>query len=102
MLRVNSLLPSFLVWNKETPTDTEDNIALHVTLKPSESLYEHVLQDGGSVDTVEDLDKLASAHPHPEWALYPGILFRVLLFKVRTTNTVGFIMSGKILFPFSD
>ncbi|KAJ5198966.1 AMP-dependent synthetase/ligase [Penicillium cf. griseofulvum] len=93
MLRANSLLPSFLVWNKETPREAEDNIALHVTLKPSETLYEHVLQDGGSVDTVEDLNKLASAHPHPEWTLYPGILFRVLLFKVKTTNTVGFIVS---------
>ncbi|KAJ5165653.1 AMP-dependent synthetase/ligase [Penicillium coprophilum] len=93
MLRGNQFLPSFLVWNKENSRDPKDDIALHVTLKPSKALYDHVLQDGGSVDTVEELEELASAHPHPEWAMYPGILFRVLLFNVKKTNTVGFIIS---------
>ncbi|RFU24122.1 hypothetical protein B7463_g12216, partial [Scytalidium lignicola] len=90
MLRENRILPSFLVWQ---PSGLNPHIALHVTLKPSEAVYEHVLQDGGSVDTVDELQQLASAHPHPEWTLFPGILFRVLIYNVKSTGTVGFIIS---------
>jgi hypothetical protein len=98
MLRANSILPSFMVWDKEIPASSTSNIVLHVTLKPTDALYDHVLVDGGSVDTVEDLNALASARPYPDWALPPGILFRVLLLKVKETNTLGFIISGKIIF----
>ncbi|KIN09004.1 hypothetical protein OIDMADRAFT_111398 [Oidiodendron maius Zn] len=90
MLRENHILPSFLVWHH---SGLDSDVALHVTLKPSEAVYEHVLQDGGSVDTVDELQELASAHPHPEWTLFPGILFRVLIYNVKSTGTVGFIIS---------
>lgn len=94
MLRENRILPSFLVWRPSSASMFDPGVALHVTLKPSEALYERVLQDGGAVDTAEELQQLASAHPHPEWALFPGVLFRVLIYKVKSTGTVGFIISG--------
>ncbi|KAJ6785769.1 hypothetical protein PWT90_06614 [Aphanocladium album] len=71
----------------------DPGVALHVTMKPSEALYEHVIKDGGVVDTVEQLQQLASSHPHPEWTLLPGILFRVMVCKVKSTGTAGFVIS---------
>lgn len=102
VLRANPLLPSFLVWDERASEFSADNHALHVTLKPSEKLFDQVLQDGGSVEKVEDLIHLAWNHPHPEWTLCPGILFRVLLFKVETTKSVGFVVSGKALILSSE
>lgn len=95
MLRANRILPSFLVWDKTQPGLDQ---ALHVTIKPSQRLYDDVLRDGGFVDTAQDLSQLSSEHPHPEWTLFPGILFRALLYTVRDTGRVGFVISGRFTF----
>lgn len=99
MLRQNRILPSFLVWSQSGASLFDPGVALHVTMKPSEALYKHVIQDGGVVDTVEELQQLASSHPHPEWTLLPGMLFRVMICKVRSTGTVGFVISGMLFCP---
>lgn len=94
MLLENRILPSFLVWSESGSSLFDPGVALHVQMKPSKALYDHVLQDGGTVDTVEELQLLASSHPHPEWACFPSILFRVLICKVKSTGTIGLIISG--------
>jgi hypothetical protein len=97
MLRSNQILASFLIWDRDGASPLDSDLALHVTLKHNEKLFRHVLQDGGEVETVADLHRLAADHPHPEWTMLPGILFRVLLYKVRQTATVGFIISSRSL-----
>lgn len=95
MLHTNEILASFLVWNTGCHGSLDPGLALHVTLNHGEKLYNAVLHDAGSVETVEDLKHLAHHHPHPTWALLPGILFQVLFYSVHETGTIGFIMSGE-------
>lgn len=99
ILRHNSILSSFIVWDSEGKTDLDPNLALHVTLQHNQKLFDHVLQDGGVLATVDELRGLAAKHPHAEWTLAPGMLCRVLLYQVEETGTIGFLLSGK--FPVS-
>jgi hypothetical protein len=94
MLRRNRILASYLVWDKNAEYGLDSELALHVTLKHHEKLFDHVFQHGGTVESNDELRDLAANHPHPEWTLLPGMLFRVLTYNVKQTGTLGFIYSG--------
>lgn len=94
MLRRNRILASYLVWDKDDEFGLDSDLALHVTLKHDEKLFDHVFEQGGTVETVDELRDLAANHPHPEWTVLPGILFKVLVYKIKQTGTLGFIYSG--------
>jgi hypothetical protein len=96
MLRRNRILASYLVWDKDAEYGLDSDLALHVTLKHDQKLFDHVFQHGGTVDSVDELRDLAANHSHPEWTLLPGMLFRVLTYNIKQTGTLGFIYSGMI------
>lgn len=91
MLCHNRVLASFLVWDKEGRYDLDPELALHVTLKHSQKLFDGVIQVSGSVKTVQELQSLALNCPEPTRALLPGILFRALIYTVEETKTVGLL-----------
>jgi hypothetical protein len=97
MLRRNRILASYLVWDKNTEYGLDSDLALHVTLQHDEKLFDHVFHHGGTVKSNDELRSLAANHPHPEWTLLTGILFRVLTYNVKQTGTLGFIYSS--MFP---
>jgi hypothetical protein len=94
MLRRNRILASYLVWDQDADYGLDSDLALHVTLKHDVKLFDHVFQHGGTVESNDELRDLAANHPHPEWTLLPGILFRVLTYNIKQTGTLGFIYSG--------
>lgn len=94
MLRRNRILASYLVWDKTAEYGLNSDLALHVTLKHDEKLFDNVFQHGGSVESIDELRDRAADHPHPEWTMLPGMLFRVLTYEIKETGTLGFIYSG--------
>ena len=97
MLRRNPILASYLVWDNNAEYGMDSDLALHVTLKHDDKLFNHVFQQGGTVESIDELRDRAANHPHPEWTLLPGMLFRVLVYDIKQTGTLGFIYSGKFL-----
>jgi hypothetical protein len=97
MLRRNRILASYLVWDQDADYGLDSDLALHVTLKHDEKLFDHIFQHGGTVESNDELRDLAANHPHPEWTLLPGMLFRVLTYNIKQTGTLGFIYSGMFL-----
>ncbi|KAG8156862.1 hypothetical protein KVR01_013275 [Diaporthe batatas] len=91
MLCNNRILASFVVWDQEGQSDLERELALHVTLRHGEKLFDRVIQVAGAVKTVEDLQQLAINCPEPDRALLPGINFRALIYTVEETSTVGLL-----------
>lgn len=94
MLCNNRILASFLVWDKDGHSDLDSELALHVTLRHDQKLFEHVVKVAGTVKTVEELRQLAINCPEPDRALLPGILFRALIYTVEETGTVGLAYIG--------
>lgn len=94
MLCNNRILASFLVWDKDGQTDLDPELALHVTLRHDQKLFEHVVKVAGTVKTPEELAQLATNCPEPNTALLPGILFRALIYTVEATGTVGLLYVG--------
>jgi len=93
MLRRNRILASYLVWDTNAEYSLDSDLALHVTLKHDQKLFDHVFQHGGTVESIDELRDLAATHPHPEWTLLPGMLIRVLTYNIKQTGTLGFIYS---------
>jgi hypothetical protein len=94
MLRNNRILASFLVWDQDGYSDLDPNLALHVTLRHDQKLFDQVVKVAGAVETVEELQQLAIHCPEPDRALLPGILFRALIYTVKETGTVGLLYIG--------
>jgi hypothetical protein len=88
------MLASFLVWDKEA---LESDIALHVTIRQDQKLFDHVIQDAGTVETVEELSALALRYPHPEHATFPGPMFRSLIYYVEETKSAALLLNGRML-----
>lgn len=97
MLCNNPILASFLVWDKDGHSGLDPELALHVTLRHDQKLFEHVVKVAGAVKTVKDLRQLAITYPEPYRALLPGILFRALIYTVEETGTVGLVYNGTYL-----
>lgn len=52
-----------------------------------------IVEDGGSLDTVEDLKNITLHHPYPDYATLPGPVYRALLFDVKETGTAAMVTS---------
>jgi hypothetical protein len=88
-------MPSFLVWDEEA---LGSDLALHVTLRPSQKLMDTVIEDAGSVKTTEDLKNMPFKYPYPMHARFPGPLIRFLLYEIEDTKKCGFLINGKSYF----
>ncbi|TLS21528.1 uncharacterized protein PpBr36_10271 [Pyricularia pennisetigena] len=99
MLCHNRILASYLVWDQERRHGLDPDLALHVTLKHNQKLFDHVVKMAGTIKTVEDLQRLAIVCPEPERGVLPGNLFRALIYEVEETGTVGlfYIVSHAVL-----
>lgn len=86
----NRILASFLVWDSQA-LRTDD--ALHVVVKQNSKFFELIIEDGGSVDTIDDLKNMSLHHPHPHYATLPGPLYRTLLFDVKETGSAAMVTS---------
>lgn len=94
MLCNNRILASFLVWDKDGDSDLDPDLALHVTLRHDQKLFEDVVKIAGTVKTAEELRQLAINSPEPDRALLPGVLFRALIYTIEETATVGLVYIG--------
>jgi hypothetical protein len=92
MLRNNPMLASFVIWNEE---NLGSDLALHVTIKHDKKLLDQVIQDGGTVKTLQDFSALALKYPKPEHAMFPGPMFRSLIFYIEETNSCGLLFNGR-------
>ncbi|TLD14772.1 Acyl-CoA synthetase family member 2 [Venturia nashicola] len=88
MLKNNRILASFLVSDKEA---LESDLALHVAIRQDKKLFDIVIQDEGSVTTVEELAAIPLKYPYPQHALFPGPLFRALIYYVEETKSAAVI-----------
>ncbi|ROV92074.1 hypothetical protein VPNG_09818 [Cytospora leucostoma] len=86
----NRILASFLVWDSQA-LKTDD--ALHVVVKQNAKFFDLIVEDGGSVDTIDGLKNISLHHPHPHYATLPGPLYRTLLFDVKETGSAAMVMS---------
>lgn len=84
-LKQSPLWPSFYVLGY-------DGSPFYITMKPQQKLYEYCLTDGGSVDTLADLQHVAIRYPHPEHATYPGLLFHARIYHIKELNSAAFVM----------
>lgn len=91
MLKNNRMLASFLVWDKEV---LGTDLALHVAIRQDKKLFDLVIQDEGTVETVEELSMIPLKYPYPEHALFPGPLFRALIYYVEETKSAAVITNG--------
>lgn len=79
-LKNNTLLASFLVWDEEA---LESDVALHLTVKHERKFLDQVVQDGGTLEKLEELSVLTSNYPEPKHASFPGPLFRAIIYYVQ-------------------
>ena len=91
-LKVHTLLPSFLVWDDTILGE----IARHVTVEPDKELMDLVIEDGGSVKSVEDLREMALRYPYPLHEKFPGPMARFLLYEIAEARQCGFLLNGKL------
>ncbi|KAJ0104211.1 hypothetical protein J7T55_001698 [Diaporthe amygdali] len=86
----NRILASFLVWDSDK---LNSNDALHVIVKRSPKFFDFVVEDGGSLDTLEDLRQVSLHHPHPDYATLPGPVYRTMLFDIKETGSAAMVTS---------
>ncbi|KAI3395324.1 hypothetical protein diail_1436 [Diaporthe ilicicola] len=86
----NRILASFLVWDS-TKLGSDD--ALHVVIKQNQKFFDNIVEDGGSLDAVDDLKKISQHHPHPDYATLPGPVYRTMLFDIKETGSAAMVTS---------
>ena len=94
MLKNNRMLASFLIWDKDA---LESDLALHVAVRQDNKLFDVVIQDEGTVKTLEELSAVPLKYPYPDHALLPGPLFRALLYYVEETKSAAVVTNSMML-----
>lgn len=94
VLKNNPMLASFLVWDEK---ELESDIALHVTIKHDRKLLDKVIEDAGSLKTLEELEALTLKYPYPRHATFPGPLFRALIYYVEESESYAVLYNGTYL-----
>lgn len=80
-----------MVWDPET---LGSEVALHVVMKQSSKFFDLIFEDGGELETIADLERIAAEHPHPDWVHFPGPLFRFLLYHIKETGGTAMAISA--------
>lgn len=80
-----------MVWD---PTALGTDVALHVVMKKSPTFFDLIIEDGGQVQTLDDLKNVAENPPRPDIASFPGPLYRTLLFEVKETGETAMAISA--------
>lgn len=62
-------------------------------MKQSPKFFDIIVEDGGSLDTAEDLKRISLHHPHPDYATLPGPVYRTMLFDIKETGTAAMVTS---------
>lgn len=83
-------MTSFFVWDTDK---LGSDLSLHVTLHHSKKLADLVIEDMGTVKSLEDLKKHTLKYPHPKHAMFPGLLTRFLLYEIEETGSCGVVMN---------
>lgn len=78
------------MWDK---AKLKSDDALHVVLKQTPKFFDIIVEDGGSLDTADDLKKISLKHPHPDYATLPGPVYRTMLFDIKETGTAAMVTS---------
>lgn len=86
----NRILASFLIWDSQA---LQSDDALHVAVKQNPKFFDMIVEDGGSLDTIEDLKNISLHHPHPDYATLPGPVYRTLLFDIKETGSAAMVTS---------
>ncbi|KAG8164562.1 hypothetical protein KVR01_006480 [Diaporthe batatas] len=87
----NRILASFFVWDSDK---LHSDDALHVVVRQSPKFFDMIVEDGGSLDTAEDLKGISLKHPRPDYATLPGPAYRTMLFDVKETGTAAMVTSA--------
>lgn len=64
-----------------------------MVIKQSPKFFDLIVEDGGSLDTVEELRNLSLHHPRPDYATLPGPVYRTMLFDIKETGTAAMVIS---------
>ncbi|KAF3808966.1 putative acyl--CoA ligase YdaB [Colletotrichum gloeosporioides] len=96
------IMCSFMVWDADwRGVNPKTKEAFHVIMRPSAKYFDLVIQDGGAVRCLKDLEEIAlgntaEAHrfPAPQQNTFPGPLYRVMLFDVEETGTAAMVTSA--------
>lgn len=72
-----------MVWQSETH---ESNDALHVVMKQSSKFFDLIFEDGGELETLDDLKKIPEGQLASDWVNPPGPLYRAILYNIKETG----------------
>lgn len=90
----NPLVLSFLVGDDSL---LGPELGLYVTMRQTREILDKCIMDYGTVDTVEDVRKIARHYPFKDHSMLPGPLFRALIVFVRETKSAAAIMNSTCL-----
>lgn len=79
------------MWNTETQ---EYDDVLHVVMKQSSKFFDLIIEDGGDLETIEDLRKIPETHPHPNWVSSPEPMYRAMLYNIKETGGAALAVSA--------
>ncbi|KAL5361447.1 hypothetical protein BJX96DRAFT_185286 [Aspergillus floccosus] len=86
-IRNNPLLLSFMIIDPELQ---DPELGLYVLIRP-EAMLDQCVLDYGTVETVEDAQRINMDYPFPSHTLLPGPLFRALIVFVQETQSAALI-----------
>lgn len=66
---------------------------LHVVMKQSPQFLDLIVTDSGDLETLQELEDMATRHPDPEYVDYPGPLYRVNLYHVKEMEGAAMVVS---------
>lgn len=92
----NKQLASFEVLVK--CSSGQDDLVLHVvTSQPRDFLEHHIFRDGGVLETVEELKRMASGRQFPDHtdATYPGPLIKIDIFFIREIGSLALLVNSE-------
>ena len=97
------MLASFFIIVKD---DLDSSTALHVMIKHTRQYLDQVIEFGGTVKTLKDLQAFPIKYPAPRHAMFPGPMFRALVYYVEETKSCALLCNGKfdlhmVAFPYS-
>lgn len=103
VLANNTILASFGVLVQ--CSSSRDEVLHVVTSQTRQFLEQHILRDGGVLDTVEELNHMAAGRQFPTNtdATYPGPLMKIDVFSIRGIGSLAMLINSEYrCFPYSS